>query len=217
MIAQNVEKIFKQIPSHVTVVAAVKTRSVEMVNEAYQAGITHFGHNYVQEAASMLPQITFNATWHMIGHLQRNKTKQALQLFDQIDSLDSIRLAAEIEKQAAQLGRTVPVLIEVNSGEEDDKTGIEPENALELAQFISTLAHLKLVGVMTMGPRFGDPESSREYFKKTRVVYEQIEKNSLPQVSLQYLSMGMSNDYLVAIEEGANVVRLGTAIFEEQK
>lgn len=217
MIVESVHRILNSIPPHVALLAAAKTRSVAEVLEAHRAGITHFGHNYVQEASAMIPAMQEEIQWHMIGHLQRNKVKGALTLFDCIDSLDSIHLADEIEKQAANLEKNMPVMIEVNIGEEDAKTGVDPENARLLAAHISTLSHLHLVGLMTMGPRFGDPEDSRVYFKKTRQIYEDIGALHLPGVDLQVLSMGMSNDYQVAIQEGANMVRLGTAIFGERK
>lgn len=217
MITQNIQKILKSIPAGVTVLAAAKTRSVEMVKEAHQAGLIHFGHNYVQEAAAMIPSIHEGIHWHMIGHLQRNKAKQALGLFDMIDSVDSQRLADELEKQAAQLERILPVMIEINIGEEAAKSGVDPDQALLLAQYIKKLAHLQLIGVMTMGPLSGDPENSRAYFKQTRRIYEQIDSMHCTAASLRYLSMGMSSDYLVAVEEGATMVRLGTAIFGERK
>jgi len=216
MITENVHRILDSIPPHVTLLAAAKTRSVAEVLEAYQAGITHFGHNYVQEATAMIPAVNADLQWHMIGHLQRNKTKVALTLFDCIDSLDSIRLADEIEKQVASVDKKMSVMIEVNIGEENAKTGIDPENAKLLAIHISTLAHLKLIGLMTMGPRFGDPENSRVYFKKTRQIYEDIVALNLPGVDLHVLSMVKSNDYPSAVQEGANLIRLGTVIFGER-
>jgi len=214
MITENIQKILKSVPAGVTVLAAAKTRSVEMVREAYQAGLIHFGHNYVQEAAVMIPTITEEIQWHMIGHLQRNKAKQALGLFDMIDSVDSQRLADELERQAVLFERIVPIMIEINIGEEEAKSGVNPDQALQLAQYVRDLPHLQLVGIMTMGPLSGDPENSRAYFKQTRRIFEQI-KNA--HESVRYLSMGMSHDYLVAVEEGATLVRLGTAIFGERK
>lgn len=201
------------MPPSVTVLAAAKTRSVQMVQEAYQAGIRHVGHNYVQEAAAMIPVVPEKLCWHMIGHLQRNKSRQALGLFDMIDSIDSQRLADELEKQAASLGRNVPVMIEVNIGEEEAKSGVQPDRAFQLAQYIRGLSRLKLVGIMTMGPLSGDPENSRAYFKRTARIYEEIKRI---QPDMEYLSMGMSHDYRVAVEEGATLVRLGTAIFGER-
>ena len=215
-ISTNVTHILKAVPPHVTVLAAAKTQSVDAVMEAYQAGLRHFGHNYVQEALQMLPDVKAEIEWHMIGHLQRNKVKQALEIFSFIDSLDSLRLADELEKQAAMMNRLVPVMIEVNIGEEEAKTGVAPDVALQLAHSVSSLPHLQLVGIMTMGPRFGDSEDSRVYFKRTRAIFMTIQTMQLPNVALRYLSMGMSSDYLVAIEEGANMIRLGTAIFGER-
>jgi pyridoxal phosphate enzyme (YggS family) len=213
MIAENIQRIMKSMPAPVTVLAAAKTRSVQMVQEAYQAGIRHVGHNYVQEAAAMIPAVPEAICWHMIGHLQRNKSRQALGLFDMIDSIDSQRLADELEKQAASLGRNVPVMIEVNIGEEEAKSGVQPDRAFQLAQYIRGLSRLKLVGIMTMGPLSGDPENSRAYFKRTARIYEEIKRI---QPDMEYLSMGMSHDYRVAVEEGATLVRLGTAIFGER-
>ncbi len=215
-ISSNVAHLLKAVPPHVTVLAAAKTQSVDAVMEAYQAGLRHFGHNYVQEALQMLPDVKAEIEWHMIGHLQRNKVKQALEIFSFIDSLDSLRLADELEKQAIILNRLVPVMIEVNIGEEEAKTGVAPDVALQLAKSVSSLPHLQLVGIMTMGPRFGDSEDSRVYFKRTRAIFKAIQTMQLPNVAMQYLSMGMSSDYLVAIEEGANMIRLGTAIFRER-
>jgi pyridoxal phosphate enzyme (YggS family) len=213
MITQNIEKNFASIPESVTVLAAAKTRTIAMVQEAYRAGLVHFGHNYVQEAAAMVPAMTEDIRWHMIGHLQRNKVKQALTLFDVIDSVDSLRLAETLENHAAQMEQVVPIMLEINIGEEEAKTGVAPDAALELAGSMQSLPHLHLLGVMTMGPLSGDPENSRAYFKQTRRLFEQIQK---VQSSVQILSMGMSNDYHVAIEEGASMVRLGTAIFGER-
>lgn len=213
MITENIQKILKTIPEDVTVLAAAKTRSVEMVREAHQAGLIHFGHNYVQEAAVMIPAMHEAIQWHMIGHLQRNKAKQALALFNMIDSVDSQRLADELEKQAGQLERILPIMIEINIGEEEAKSGIDPDQVLQLADYIGNLPHVQLVGVMTMGPLSGDPENSRAYFKQTRKIFEQIKS---VQPDIRILSMGMSHDYLVAVEEGATMIRLGTAIFGER-
>jgi len=213
MIRENVTKILSSIPSTVTVLAAAKTRTVEMVQEAYQAGITHFGHNYVQEAATMIPGMQVEIVWHMIGHLQRNKVKQALGVFASIDTVDSSRLADELEKQAAFIARRLPIMIEINIGEEEAKSGVNPEQAIQLAQYIQRLSHVHLSGIMTMGPLSEDPENSRPYFRRTRQIFEEVKRI---QPDMAYLSMGMSRDYLVAIDEGATMVRLGTAIFGER-
>jgi PLP dependent protein len=209
----NVQRLLVEIPASVTIVAACKTRTIGEVEVAYEAGLRHFGHNYVQEAQAMLPQLGIKADWHLIGHLQRNKSREAVQLFDRIDSVDSIRLARELEKCCLEAGKVLPVLIEVNSGREENKSGTSPEDVAALAEFISHQPHLHLEGLMTMGPRSGDPQESRPYFIETRRLFEQLAALALPNTSMRWLSMGMSNSYQVAIQEGANMIRLGNAIF----
>jgi len=212
-IREKILSIRDMIPDHVEILAAVKTRSLEEVQAAFEAGIRFFGHNYVQEASGMINADSINAEWHMIGHLQRNKARDAVELFDMIESLDSLRLARELEKRCAQVGKAIPVLIEVNSGREKNKTGVFPEKVQEIVQFINGCQFLKLKGMMTMGPLTGDPELSRPYFKETRRLYEEVAAMELENTEMQTLSMGMSNSYQVAIEEGANLIRLGTSIF----
>lgn len=213
MIKENTGRLLKEIPPDVILLAAAKTRSVEEIKAAFEGGIHHFGHNYVQEARSMLEQVGFDAVWHMIGHLQRNKAKDAVDLFDMIETLDSIRLAEELEKRCAAAGKVIEVLIEINSGAEEDKTGILPKDLNGLLLAASGLPHVKLVGLMTMGPLTGDPELARPYFSKTRRLFEEIQRSNIPGVEMRVLSMGMSGSYRVAIEEGATMVRLGTALF----
>jgi pyridoxal phosphate enzyme (YggS family) len=149
----------------------------------------------------------------MIGHLQRNKVLEAIHLFDMIDTLDSVRLAQAINKRCAARDKIMPVLIEVNSGREPSKTGVTPEKVVDLAAAVTGMEHLRLEGLMTMGPRFGNPEDARPYFQATRKVFERLADSDLAGVAMRYLSMGMSNSYQVAIEEGANLVRIGTALF----
>ncbi|MBC7233292.1 MAG: YggS family pyridoxal phosphate-dependent enzyme [Chloroflexi bacterium] len=215
-IANAVKRIRETLPPGVILVAAAKSRTVEEVRAAIRAGVSHVGHNYVQEAAQMIPLIPEPVQWHMIGHLQTNKAKSAVQLFDMIETLDSWRLAQELEKRCAALGKVMPVLIEVNSGREASKTGVLPEEVEQLAWQVSTLPHLRLQGLMTMGPRFGNPEDARPYFRITREIFERLKATHIPNVEMRYLSMGMSNSYLVAIEEGANMVRIGTLLFGER-
>jgi len=212
-ISEAVKQILATVPPDVTLVAAAKGRTVEEVEAAIQAGITHVGHNYVQEARRVIPVLRDKATWHMIGHLQRNKVNAALPLFDMIETVDSPRLARKINERCAYKGRIIPVLIEVNSGRESNKTGVRPEKVEELAIALSEMGHIHLQGLMTMGPRFGDPEESRPYFQTTRAAFEYLSALNLPNVVMRYLSMGMSNSYQIAIEEGANVVRIGSKIF----
>lgn len=217
VIRANIDRLLVEILPSVTILAACKGRSTAEVQAAYQSGLRCFGHNYVQEAQAMTPQLGFSAPWHMIGHLQRNKAGMAIELFNSVDTVDSIQLARELEKRCANYERQMNVMIEVNSGREEKKNGVLPEDAIALAEYIAQQPHLHLQGIMTMGPLLGDPENSRPYFVETRKVYEQIARLNLAGVNLRYLSMGMSNSYQVAIREGANMVRLGTVIFGERK
>jgi hypothetical protein len=210
-ITQSVQCILAALPAHVTLVAAAKGRTPEEVQVAIQAGITHIGHNYVQEAEAMIPALRAQAAWHFIGHLQRNKAGKAIELFDIIETIDSLKLAQAIDQRCAVTGKLMPVLIEVNSGREPNKSGVLPEQVDELAQQLSQLAHIQVQGLMTMGPLFDNPEDIRPYFRETRVAFERL--TSLPGVTLRYLSMGMSDSYQQAIAEGANMVRIGTRIF----
>jgi pyridoxal phosphate enzyme (YggS family) len=212
-IAARVSHILETLPPDVTLVAAAKSRTPEEVKAAIRAGVTCVGHNYVQEAERMIRVIGSQAQWHMIGHLQRNKVKRGVQLFDMIETLDSWRLATAIDRRCAAISKVMPVLIEINSGREASKTGVLPEDVDDLVKRVSELRHIRVQGLMTMGPRFGDPEEARPYLQATREVFELLSAWNLPNVTMRYLSMGMSNSYRVAIEEGANVVRIGTTIF----
>jgi pyridoxal phosphate enzyme (YggS family) len=212
-ITRSVEGLLDTIPRGVTVVAAAKGRTAAEVEAVVRAGVTHVGHNYVQEARPIIDAVGERATWHMIGHLQRNKVGSAVRLFDLIETVDSARLARAIDRRCAALGRTMPVMIEVNSGREPAKAGVLPEQLERLVAEISELEHVRLVGLMTMGPRLGDPEDARPCFRATREAFERVARLQLRSVTMRYLSMGMSNSYRVAIEEGSNLVRIGTRIF----
>ena len=212
-IGARVSQILEELPQGVTLVAAAKGRTVAEAEAAIQAGITHMGHNYIQEAQAMIPALGDSVTWHMIGHLQRNKVKRAAQLFDLIETVDSWHLAEALDRHCAVIGEVMPVLVEINSGREASKTGVLPENVDSFMQRLSELQHIYVQGLMTMGPRFGDPEEARPYFQATRAAFERLAASNLPNITMRYLSMGMSNSYHVAIEEGANVVRIGTKIF----
>jgi hypothetical protein len=212
-IAEAVKRILETIPPGVTLVAAAKGRTVAEVEAALQSGVTHVGHNYVQEAQPIIQALGDRATWHMIGHLQRNKAKLAARVFDMIETVDSLRLAQAIERHCMLLGVSMSVLVEINSGREPAKTGVFPEEVDDLVAAIADLEHVRVMGLMTMGPRFGDPEDARPYFQQTRETFERILSMNLANVTMRYLSMGMTNSYQVAIEEGANIVRIGTKIF----
>jgi len=213
MIENNVKKILSELPAGVRLVAAAKTRTAEEIRRALDAGLEIVGENYVQEAEDAYAELGRRAKWHFIGHLQRNKVKKAVEIFDVIETLDSLPLAQEIDKRCARSGKAMQVLIEINSGREPQKFGVLPEETESLIREVSTLLHVKIRGLMTMGPIFGDPEDARPYFVETRRVFEAIKKLELPGVVMTDLSMGMTNSYHVAIQEGANLVRIGTKIF----
>lgn len=225
-IAANLKYILETLPPGVILVAAAKARTPEEVEEALRAGVTHVGHNYIQEAERMIPAIeearseTFvqaKVRWHMIGHLQKNKVKKAVRLFDMIETVDSWPLAELINRRCAAIGKTMSVLVEINSGREASKTGVLPEEVDDLVRRLSDLLHIRVQGLMTMGPRFGNPEDARPYFRATKEAFDRLARANLPNIKMRYLSMGMSNSYQVAIEEGANMVRLGTRLFGERQ
>ena len=213
VIEENVKKILEELPPGVELEAAAKTRTPEEILQAAEAGVRIFGENYVQEALAAINVVGHRAKWHFIGHLQRNKVKKAVEIFDMIETVDSLELAREIEKRCGQQEKIMPVLIEINSGKEPQKFGVLPEDAEELIREISALKNIKIQGLMTMGPMFGDPENARPYFVETRNLFERVKGLNLPGVEMKHLSMGMTNSYRVAIEEKANIVRIGTKIF----
>jgi pyridoxal phosphate enzyme (YggS family) len=216
-IRRNVAEILKMLPDGVRLVAAAKARTPEEVHEAVAAGVRIVGENYVQEAAKAFELIGHEVKWHFIGHLQKNKVKKAVEIFDMIETVDSVDLAEEIDKRCRAIDKVMPVLIEINSGEEPQKFGVLPEEAVHLAEEAAKLPNIKVMGLMTMGPFSGDPEDARPYFIKTRKLFEEIAAANLAGVEMKYLSMGMTNSYRVAIEEGANMVRIGTKIFGERR
>ena len=213
MIKKNAKKILDELPENVELVAAAKTRSPGEIEEVIRAGVKIIGENYIQEAEKAFEAIGKRVKWHFIGHLQKNKVKKAVKIFDIIETVDSYPLAYEINERCKEIDKIMPILIEINSGKEEQKFGIFPEDALDLIQKISPLPQLKIMGLMTMGPRFGNPEDSRPYFIETRKIFDKIKALNLPRVEMEYLSMGMTNSYKIAIEEKANMVRIGTLIF----
>jgi len=171
------------------------------------------GENYLQESREVIGALGGKAQWHFIGHVKKNKVKHVVPLFDIVETVDSYELAALVDDHARRLGKTMPVLIEVNSGREPQKAGVLPDDAEALVRSLAALPHLHVLGLMTMGPFAGDPEESRPFFRETRRVFEALGRLAVPGVDMRRLSMGMSHSWRVAIEEGANVVRIGTAIF----
>jgi len=215
-IKDNVAGILSELPEGVQLVAAGKTITPARILEAIEAGVRIIGENYVQDAETAFDLIGNRAEWHFIGHLQSNKVKKAVRLFDMIETVDSVQIAREIDKRCAQIGKIMPILVEINSGREWQKSGVLPEEADVLIRDISQLENISVVGLMTMGPRFGNPEDSRPYFIETRKVFESMKALNLPGVEIKYLSMGMTNSYRIAIEEGANIVRIGSKIFGQR-
>ncbi len=213
MIADNVAKLLAELPPQVELVAAVKGRTSAEVKAAIQAGVKAIGENYIQEAEAHA-DVGRGVPRHFIGGLQRNKVRLAVRLFDMIETVDSLELARAIDRHAALLGRTMPVLIEVNSGREPQKSGVLPEAAEELLRHTAGLSHIRVMGLMTMGPRFGDPEQARPYFVATHRLFDHLGALNLPNVEMKHLSMGMTNSYHIAVQEGANMVRIGSKIFD---
>jgi len=213
MIKENVRRILDELPPGVELVAAAKTRTPDEIQEAIDAGVNIIGQNYVQEAYAAFHVVGNRAKWHFIGHLQKNKAKKAVEIFDKIETVDSYGLAAELNKRCQARGKVLPILIEINSGRESQKVGVLPEEAEKLIRQIADFDGIRIQGLMTMGPIFGDPEDARPYFQETRRTYDRIKGLDIPNVEMKCLSMGMTNSFRVAIEEGANIVRIGTLIF----
>ncbi len=199
-------------PDEIRLVAASKTVDVQRIRAAIEAGVSILGENYVQEAKKKIEAVDKPAAWHFIGHLQKNKAKYAVKLFEMIQSLDSVALAEELDRRAGQVKRRMEVLVEVNLSGETSKWGVGEGEAMGLLYRIKELGNLSFQGLMTMPPYFEDPEDSRPYFVRLRKLVERIVEEGVYSGRME-LSMGMSNDFLVAIEEGATLVRVGTAVF----
>ena len=200
----------------VTLIAVSKTKPLEDLREAYEAGARDFGENKVQELVDKIPQMPEDVRWHMIGHLQRNKVKYIVDKVYMIHGVDSLRLGEEISKEAVKHGVTVRILIEVNVAGEDTKYGVSPEEAPQLAIGLSKLPGISLQGLMTIAPYVTDPEENRLIFAKLRQLAVDISEKNIDNVSMNVLSMGLTGDYEVAVEEGATFVRVGTGIFGER-
>lgn len=197
----------------VTLIAVSKTKPVQMLQEAYDLGNRIFGENKVQEIVDKYDALPADISWHMIGHLQRNKVKYIIDKVTLIHSVDSLRLAETIEKEAAKKGVTADILIEVNVAKEDTKYGVMPEDAARLVSQISVMPHIRIKGLMTIAPFVTNPEENRIYFQRLRNLAVDIGENKSDNVTMSVLSMGMTNDYEIAIEEGATIIRVGTGLF----
>ncbi|MCX6098929.1 MAG: YggS family pyridoxal phosphate-dependent enzyme [Candidatus Bipolaricaulota bacterium] len=213
-IEERARRLLSDIPADVVVVAAAKTRTPDEVRAVLAAGISIVGENYVQETEAAQAAVSRAAArWHLIGHLQRNKVKDAVRLFDLIQTVDSIRLAEAIDAASRALGRVTPILVEVNSAREPQKSGVLPEDATDFVRALERLEAVRVVGLMTMGPLVADPEALRPAFRDTQRLFDRLRRLVLERARMQILSMGMSESYRVAIEESATMVRVGTALF----
>jgi len=205
-------------PETIRLVAVSKTIPTDMVKEAIEAGVKILGENYIQEARKKFDALSsYPVSWHFIGHLQTNKAKYAVRLFDLIHSVDSLKLARELNKQTKKINKIQQILIQVNISMESTKAGVYEQDALSLIKDISHLENLSVKGLMTMPPFFNEPEKVRPYFSALRKLRDQIKKESIPNIAMDELSMGMTGDFEAAIDEGASLVRIGTAIFGERK
>lgn len=205
-------------PETVRLVAVSKTIPTKTVEEAIQAGADILGENYIQEARAKFNDLSsYPVSWHFIGHLQTNKAKYAVRIFDLIHSVDSLKLAMELDKQAKKTGKIQHILIQVNLADESSKSGVSINHTLNLVKQISVLKNLAIKGLMTMPPFFNAPEKVRPFFKQLRSLRDQISKETIHNVAMDELSMGMTGDFEVAIQEGSTLVRIGTAIFGERK
>lgn len=205
-------------PDEITLIAISKTHPASLVKELIELGATDLGENRVQEAETKIPEVgQSSARWHLVGHLQANKARRALSLFDVIHSLDSIDLARRLDRLCDELGReSLPVLIQVDLGHEETKTGVDEKELPQLAETVQQLERLELIGLMTLPPFFEDPKQARPYFRRLRELRDELARNGAFGKRRGELSMGMTHDFAVAIEEGATMVRIGTAIFGER-
>lgn len=218
-VEKNIEQACKNAGrnrNEVTLIAVSKTKPVEMLQEIYDENIRDFGENKVQELCSKMEQLPSDIRWHMIGHLQRNKVKYIVGKVELIHSVDTYRLAEEINIQAKKQNVIVPILVEVNIAHEESKFGISAEDAILLVEEISRLENIRIKGLMTIAPYVENPEDNRLYFRKIKQLSVDITNKNIDNVSMEILSMGMTGDYMVAIEEGATMVRVGTGIFGER-
>ncbi len=226
MIKENLQQIEQNILSackksgrsrdEITLIAVSKTKPVSMLEEAYETGIRDFGENKVQEICDKLEVLPKDIRWHMIGHLQTNKVKYLMDKAYLIHSVDSLKLAQEIEKQAAKRNRTIDILLEVNIAQEESKFGLAKEEVMAFVREVAQCSHLRIQGLMTIAPFVENAEDNRLYFRQIKQLSVDIDNQNIDNVSMNILSMGMSGDYMVAIEEGATMVRIGTGIFGER-
>ncbi len=214
-IVKNVENILKEIPPYVKLVAVIKGRSLDEIELAIKGGVNILGINYIKDGIKIYDNFKNLTELHFIGHLQTNKINKAIKIFNTIQTLDSINLANEINKRLSNKFMSISFFIEINIAKEKSKFGIDPDEIYEFAESLSYFNNIKIEGVMTMGPNLYDEEIIRYYFRKTREIYENLKKINFKNFDLKYLSMGMSDSYKIAIEEGSNMIRIGKKIFEK--
>ena len=212
-VAENFKTIRAELDDKIILVAVTKNHGVDVMREAIDAGATDIGENRVQEAAEKFPVLDRNVTRHLIGHLQTNKVKPAVKLFDVIESVDSIHLATALDKAAASIGKVQDILIQVNAAREPQKSGVLLEDLNALIEFVDAAKNLRLRGLMMIAPNLPDVEDCRPLFRQMRTLFDDLRP---ARTAFDFLSMGMTHDYKIAVEEGANVVRVGTAIFGER-
>lgn len=230
MIEENLARVKERIrvaaqrvnrsPEDIRLICVTKTATVKQIEEAIACGVTDLGENRVQDALlkfNQLGEVAKKTKWHMVGYLQTNKVKRALEIFDTVHSLSSLKLAEELDKRTAILGRGVDCFVEVNTSGEPSKYGIKPEDALSFIKEVSIFAHVNIIGLMTMAPFVDEAELARPYFIKLRRLREALQAEDIPNTDIRELSMGMSQDFETAVEEGATFVRIGTAIFQGEK
>jgi len=200
-------------PQEIKLVAVSKTIPVSLIREGIAAGIKILGENRVQEAREKIKDLGKPVQWHLVGHLQRNKVKYIFELFDMVHSVDSLALAQEIDKEGAKRNKIMPILVQVNIAGEKTKSGLSPKELIPTLKAMSPLHHVSIKGLMTLPPYFPDPEQVRPFFKELRELAHQVKQEGIEGIEMEELSMGMSHDFSIAIEEGATMVRIGTAIF----
>ena len=224
MIAERLQEVISNIEASkakrdaafdhdVLLVAVTKNHDIYAMREAIDAGVTDIGENRIQEAKEKFETLDRQVTWHLIGHLQTNKVKQAVKMFDLIHSVDTLHLAEAIDKAAAGIGKVQKVLVQVNLAQEDSKSGIYEDELMDLLHRVDEMNNLQLMGLMCIAPNYDDLEECRPLFAKMRKIFDKVKEISWQTANIKYLSMGMTHDYTIAVEEGANVVRVGTGIF----
>ncbi len=220
-IEKRVHDILKEVGDKALVEAAAKGRTAQEIDEAIEAGIRIVGENYISDLKNVYFDVKRRAEWHFIGSVKTQKhdllKRKFLEIIDMIETVDSFDFALELDKRCGSLGKVMPVLIEVNSGRESQKSGVMPENTVELVRKVAKLENVKIMGLMTMGPFSANSEEIRPYFRLTKRLFDDIKELNILGVEMRFLSMGMSDTYKVAIEEGANIVRIGTLIFGARK